>query len=70
MSKITNFARQFWADEEGATAIEYGLLAALIAVAIIAGATLLGGNLNALFTRIANCMANPGAGCAAAPAAP
>lgn len=71
MSKITNFARQFWADEEGATAIEYGLLAALIAVAIIAGATLLGGNLNALFNRIANCMANPGVNCAvaAAPAA-
>lgn len=46
----------FRKDESGATAIEYGLLAALIGVAIIAGATLLGDELNGLFTRIANIM--------------
>ncbi|MDP9403812.1 MAG: Flp family type IVb pilin [Actinomycetota bacterium] len=40
-------------DEEGATAIEYGLLAALIALAIVAGATALGGSINTLFTDIA-----------------
>ncbi len=39
-------------DERGVTAIEYGLLAALIAVALIAGATLLGGALDAQFTDI------------------
>jgi len=43
----------FFKDEEGATAIEYGLLAALIAVAIIVGAGLLGKNLNSLFNAIA-----------------
>ncbi|WP_193177847.1 Flp family type IVb pilin [Oricola nitratireducens] len=42
------FAR-FLKDESGATAIEYGLIAALIAVAIITGATTLGSNLNAKF---------------------
>ena len=42
------------------TAIEYGLLASLIALAIIVGATLLGTNLNALFTYIAGKVAVPG----------
>ena len=28
---MTNFIKNFWADEEGATAIEYGLIAGLIA---------------------------------------
>lgn len=50
---MKNFAKTFIADESGATAIEYGLLAALIAVAIIAGASALGGGLNTLFTSIA-----------------
>ena len=49
MSKI--FAR-FMKDESGATAIEYGLIAALISVALIAGATTLGGALNNQFTNI------------------
>jgi pilus assembly protein Flp/PilA len=38
-------------DEEGASAIEYGLLVGLIALAIVAGATLLGGSIDAMFTR-------------------
>ena len=46
MSKI--FAR-FVKDESGATAIEYGLIAALIALAIVAGATQLGGALDTQF---------------------
>ena len=41
-------------DESGATAIEYGLIAALIAVAIIAALTVLGTNLSALFEGIAS----------------
>ncbi|MBK1796279.1 Flp family type IVb pilin [Devosia sp. WQ 349] len=45
------FAR-FAKDESGATAIEYGLIAALVAVGIIAGASLLGNNLGALFNNI------------------
>jgi pilus assembly protein Flp/PilA len=47
------FIQTFIRDEEGVTAIEYGLIAALVAVVIIAGATLLGTNLNALFLAIA-----------------
>jgi len=39
-------------DDSGATAIEYGLIAALIAVGIIAAATALGGSLSDLFNRI------------------
>jgi pilus assembly protein Flp/PilA len=40
-------------DDRGATAVEYGLIVFFIAVAIIAGITLLGTNLNTLFTNIA-----------------
>lgn len=40
-------------EETGATAVEYGIMVALIAVAIIAGVTLLGGNLQGMFNRIA-----------------
>ncbi|MEI4233536.1 Flp family type IVb pilin [Roseovarius sp. D22-M7] len=36
-------------NDEGATAIEYGLIAALVAVAAIGGLTLIGGNLETLF---------------------
>jgi pilus assembly protein Flp/PilA len=50
MSKL--FAR-FVKDESGATAIEYGLIAALIALAIMVGAGTLGNNLNAKFDEIA-----------------
>jgi len=39
--------------EEGATAVEYGLMVALIAIVIIAAVTLLGGNLSTLFNSIA-----------------
>jgi len=51
MSKvITRFIR----NESGATAIEYGLIAALIAVVIIGAVQLLGTNLSATFTTIAS----------------
>jgi pilus assembly protein Flp/PilA len=49
MTKV--FAR-FVKDESGATAIEYGLIAALVAVAIITAATQLGKDIAALFTAI------------------
>ena len=39
-------------DEKGATAVEYGLIVGLIAVAIIAAITLLGGQLDTLFDNI------------------
>ena len=51
--------RSFIRDEDGAAAIEYGLIAALIAIAIIVGATLLGNSLDGLFNRLGLCMATP-----------
>ena len=48
-----NIVARFANDESGATAIEYGLIAALIAVGIIAAATSLGTSLSGIFTRIA-----------------
>ena len=50
---MTKYVTHFLKDESGATAIEYGLIAALIAVAIIAGATAVGTNLGATFTTVA-----------------
>lgn len=49
---MTNLINRFLKDESGATAIEYGLIAALIALAIIGGATLVGTNLSAKFQAI------------------
>jgi pilus assembly protein Flp/PilA len=43
----------FFKDEEGATAVEYGLLVALIAVVIVAAVTLLGTNLSGKFHNVA-----------------
>lgn len=51
---MTNLLSRFFKDESGATAIEYGLIAALIALAIITGATTLGNKLNSQFTNISN----------------
>ena len=62
MKNFSQSFKTFWADEEGATAIEYGLLASLIAVAIVGTVTALGGSLNALFTRVAAALAAPAAG--------
>jgi pilus assembly protein Flp/PilA len=44
--------RQFWSNESGATAIEYGLIAAGISLAIIAIVNGLGGNINGKFDSI------------------
>ncbi|MBD8620123.1 Flp family type IVb pilin [Sphingomonas sp. CFBP 13728] len=46
--------RKFFKDSKGATAIEYGLIAALIAVAAIATMTTLGTNLNKTFKNVSN----------------
>jgi pilus assembly protein Flp/PilA len=47
---------QFWKSEEGATAIEYGLIAALIALACIIAFTSLGLNLAGIFNTISNAL--------------
>jgi pilus assembly protein Flp/PilA len=49
---MTKLFARFVKDESGATAIEYGLIAALISVALITGATTLGGALNDTFQNI------------------
>lgn len=46
--------RQLLRNEDGATAIEYGLIAGLIAVVIIAAVTLLGGDIAGVFTGISD----------------
>ena len=50
--QITRFIQKFVRDEEGVTAIEYGLIAALIAVVIIIAVTAVGTKLNAIFTYV------------------
>lgn len=49
---MTNMIKNFWKDEEGATAIEYGLIAGLIAVALIGVITTLGTDLGKLFGEV------------------
>ena len=49
--------RKFFKNESGATAIEYGLIAALIAVAIIGAVTALGSNTSSTFDKVAQQMA-------------
>ena len=54
MKMLKKAVVRFVREEEGVTAIEYGLIAGLIAVAIIAAVTNLGTKLSALFTYIAS----------------
>ena len=52
MNKILNFL----SDESGATAIEYGLIAALISIVLVITLGLVGTNLDTTFTTIANAL--------------
>lgn len=58
MSKFASAVKHFAADENGVTAIEYGLIAALIGVAIVGAAKALGGQLDTTFRDVATKMAN------------
>lgn len=53
-NKISRFVKGFWKQEDGATAIEYGLIAGLVSIIIIAGLTLLGTDLSNMFNQVAN----------------
>lgn len=53
---MSKFVKRFVKDESGATAIEYGLIAASIAVVIITAVQLLGTNLTATFTSVAGAL--------------
>lgn len=57
MSKLILAAKRFIRDEEGVTAIEYGLIAALIAVVIIVSVTAVGDQLVLVFTAISDALA-------------
>lgn len=61
MKTLMTAVKAFWADEEGATAIEYGLIVALISVVIIAAVTLVGTNLKEIFNYIAGQLKTPAA---------
>ncbi|VWB27654.1 Flp family type IVb pilin [Burkholderia lata] len=52
---------RFLREENGVTAIEYGLIAGLIAVAIVAGVTNIGSSLGNMFTNLGTCVSSPSA---------
>ena len=52
MNKIVSAVKTFIADENGVTAIEYGLIAALMGAAVVAGIALVSGGLSTVFTKI------------------
>jgi pilus assembly protein Flp/PilA len=56
MKTLKNAVARFVREEEGVTAIEYGLIAGLIAVVIIGAVTTLGTKLNTVFTNIGNAL--------------
>ena len=53
---MSKFVTRFLKDESGATAIEYGLIAALIAVVLVTAVTAVGSKLNTTFTKIDNAL--------------
>jgi pilus assembly protein Flp/PilA len=58
---MNKFFSRFAKDESGATAIEYGLIAALIAVVLVAAMGVLGDGLGTAFNDIGDTLENPGA---------
>jgi pilus assembly protein Flp/PilA len=56
---IMNFITKFIREEDGVTAIEYGLIAALIAVVIVIAVKSVGTGLNTVFLKIADCVKSP-----------
>lgn len=57
MNKLVYAVTAFVKDEEGVTAIEYGLIAGLIAVVIIGAVTTVGSDLNKVFKKVATALA-------------
>ena len=53
-SRFNRFFKRLWKDQEAATAMEYGLIVALIAVVLITSLSLLGTDLNNTFNQISN----------------
>lgn len=59
LSLYTNLMARLRSDEKGATAVEYGIMVALIAVVIIVAVSTLGGQLGTLFTGVTTDIAHP-----------
>jgi len=55
---MTKFISRFAKDESGATAIEYGLIAALVAVALITVLTTMSGKLSQTFSKVSTSLDN------------
>ena len=62
MNNIIAGLKNFIKDEEGVTAIEYGLIAALIAIVIIVATALVGTRLNCIFLKVADCLKGSNSG--------
>ena len=60
MKQLIKAIGSFFHDDEGVTAIEYALIAALIAIAVIATVTLVGTQLNSVFMRVCNALKGSG----------
>lgn len=58
MTAIRKYLRTLRADDRGATAVEYGLIAALIVVAMIGGLKTLGGGSNGMWGKISDIVQN------------
>ncbi len=56
IGKMINVIRNLITDESGATAIEYGLIAALVSVAAIGALTAMGTSLNTMFTAVSTAL--------------
>jgi pilus assembly protein Flp/PilA len=59
VSAIRKTLRKLGVDTRGATAIEYGLIAALIAIACVGGLKSLGGGSNGMWSRLSNIVEDP-----------
>jgi len=56
MKRLIRASRRFWRDESGASAVEYGLLTALIAAVIVGTVATLGTSINAAFQTVVNAL--------------
>jgi pilus assembly protein Flp/PilA len=57
---IKNFFKRFIQEEEGATAVEYAIMVALIAAVIVGAVTMIGTNINSKFTNVSEIVKLPG----------
>jgi len=56
---MTDFLNNFARDESGASAAEYALILVVVGIAIVLGATALGGSIGNAMNKTSNCIADP-----------